>query len=201
MSVTYKLKRVVDRRVESYTAPKQTKICGVKIAFKPSRQHDSVSWDEWEDTFTTLLPMFKSVGWLKEFNRINVGDGLITNNAVAQYFMSHKSIDLENNVDMGEWSEYVVGDTREHTLVHEIIHHAHMYLNDFGQQDVSLPDADTKVTIQHEVSHYASSSINEAIAEIGSGIALGHEFPEFVHDFYEKYDGPQGVYEIGETLR
>lgn len=201
MSVINNFKQVLDTGLENYNAPRSETVCGVKVFFRPSSAGDSVSWNEWSETLESMLSQFDEAGWLEDFNRINIGNNLISGMAVGQYFNSNKTIDLENNVDMGEWSYQLIGNTREHTLSHEFVHHAHMHLNDFGSDKVLFTNDSMSDLIKTEVSYYAGTSITEAIAEIGCGIILGHEFPDAVHDFYEEHDGPMEVYNIGETLQ
>lgn len=184
--------RVLGSGLENYTATKYERMSGVDVRFKPSSQPDSVSWYEWKRTLEDLLPRFKMAGWLDGFTRINIQHGLVRGHAVGQYFMSDGSINLENNLDMGWGNRRVLDHSREHILTHEMVHHAHMYVNDFGSQRREF-DEDF---IKREVSYYAGSNILEAIAEIGAGIVHGHEFPQEIHDFYEQHDGPQEVYEL-----
>lgn len=184
--------RVLGSGLENYTATKYERINGVDVRFKPSSQPDSVSWYEWKRTLEDLLPRFEMAGWLDGFTRINIQHGLVRGDAVGQYFMSDGSINLENNLDMGWGNRRVLDHSREHIVTHEMVHHAHMSVNDFGSQRREFDEE----FIKTEVSWYAGSDILEAIAEIGAGIAHGHEFPEEIHDFYEEHDGPQEVYEL-----
>lgn len=184
--------RVLGSGLENYTAPKYGEIRGVQIRFKPSSQQDSVSWYDWKETLHEMIPRYDEAGWLEGFTKINIQHDLVRRDAVGQYFMSDGSINLENNLDMGWGNSRVLGHSQKHILTHEMVHHAHMYVNDFGDRDVDFD----KDFIRREVSYYAGSNILEAIAEIGAGIALGHEFPQEIHDFYEEHDGPQEVYEL-----
>lgn len=191
MSLMDSLKRVIEYGVDDYTAPRHWEINGVDIWFKP--EPNGVSASEWKDVLDKWLPKFQEVGWLDGLYRINIGKDIVSGEAVGQY-MDSGVIYLENDVSIVGLGSSVVSDTSKHVLTHEIIHHAHRNIHDVVNTH-KIPSNRQK--IRNEVSYYAGKCTGETVAEIGTGIVHGEEFDEWVHDEYDKYGGPQEVYEIG----
>lgn len=159
-------------------------ICGVRIYFKPA--FGGVEWSKWKDTLETMLPQYDDVGWLDGLSTIIIGEGIVKGMGVGNY--DHRgTIDLENDVSMGDLRPAVIDDSREHILTHEVLHHAHIGIHDRPSQYTLDQD---EQYIQREVSYYAGKNSDEAVAEIGAALFLGAEFPDGVIEIYDKYGGP-----------
>lgn len=187
--ILHPVKRVVASQLDRYEAPKRWEICGVPVVFKPATGGTSAT--TWKETLEEWLPKYYEVGWLDGLNKIHIGEGVPGGDAVGRYF-DHGTIKLENEI-MGDLL-VVLGGRRETVLTHEIIHHAHVTLNDF---EGSRKAPNKEALLKEQVSYYAGTNVGEAIAEIGTGIAHGHDFEPWVHDYYARKEGPQGVYDIG----
>lgn len=194
MGVTDSFKKVLDSQIDDYHAPKRFDVCGVPVYIKP--EPSGVSVREWKDVIDRLLPLFDDARWLDGFQKIIISDGAV-DGGVGKYMMNG-SIYLENDVSMRGISASVIDDSPESTLAHEMVHHAHLTLNDYNGGNKRL---NNEMLIKNAVSYYAGTNINESIAEIGAGIIHGHDFPDWVHEHYADHDGPEGVYEIGQALR
>lgn len=171
------------------------KIRGVGVIIKGGRV--GASREEWRDILETWLNVFDSVGWLDDFEQIKIGDDIVGGTAIGRYTLNN-SINLEKDVDLLDKSHLVVENSPRATLIHEMLHYVHVEL--CGGIEKELPVGE-RVDVCSEVSYYAIENSLEAVAEIGTGIILGYEFPDKIHDIYEKYGGPMEVYEIGEAIR
>lgn len=188
--MTQAFQQVLGSELENYHKPKVENICGVKIYFKP--EPTGVSWSDWRGTLEEWLPQYDEHGLLDELRVIIIGDGMVSGDALGQY--NHNcSIDLENDVGLGKFSGLVNDGSREAVLTHEVIHHAHLTLNGYEN---SRRTSNKQAMLKNDVSWYAGTNVGEAIAEIGTGIVHGEEFPEWVHDYYRAKDGPMEAYDI-----
>jgi hypothetical protein len=188
-----KFEQVLDSRIEQYHAPIREKICGVNVYF--DRCPAKVQWSEWKNTLTDWLPAFEQAGWLQDFNCIMIGDGAPSGEAIGRY--TDCSISLENDVKENNVSDILVSDDQKYVLTHEILHHAHLYVKDCESR--GAPPR-RRIAVRDDVSWYAGENINEFVAEVGTGIVHGHEFPDYVHILYEEYGGPQQVYELNNAI-
>lgn len=186
--------RVLDNGIERYHKPELWEICGIKIYFKPCPS--GVSAEEWRDVLEEWLPRYEKVGWLNGLNGIYIGNGVAEGDATARY--NHRgSIDLENSFDIPP-SYLAHSGAKESVLTHEMIHHAHITLNGFEKH---FKPSERAELLKTEVSWYAGKDIGESVAEIGTGIVFGEEYPDWVHKYYDNRRGPQEVYEIAKEIR
>jgi len=197
MSLTQAFQQVLGSGLENYHKPKYWEICGVKVQFNPVP--NGVSATTWKDTLEEWLPKYEEVGWLEGLHKIRIGPEAAHRKREAVGRYNHDgSIDLNNDIDLGIAMTLVHDGSRESVLTHEVIHHAHLTLN--GYEDSKKKPNNSRM-LKEEVSYYAGSDVGEAIAEIGTGLVRGKNFPSWVHEYYEEKDGPMEAYGIGETLR
>jgi len=198
MSLTQAFQQVLGSGLENYHKPRYWDICGVKVQFKPVA--GGVPATTWKRTLEEWLPEYEAAGWLEGLHKIRIGPEAAhkkKSKAVGRYNHSG-SIDLNNDISLGAFSGLVHDGTREAVLTHEVIHHAHLTLNGYeGSKKASNKEA----MLKQDVSWYAGKNTGEAIAEIGTGIVHGQNFPSWVHEYYEEKDGPMEAYDIGKTLR
>lgn len=194
MSLTQAFQKVLGSGLEDYHRPRYWDICGVKVQFKPVP--NGVSASTWRDVLEKWLPKYEEVGWLDGLHKIRIGPNAAkrqNENAVGRY--NHGgSIDLNNDIDLGAFAGLVHDGDREAVLTHEVIHHAHLSINGYEN---SRRSSNKEAMLKQDVSWYAGSNVGEAIAEIGTGIVHGEEFPSWVHEYYEEKRGPMEAYEIG----
>lgn len=97
--------------------------------------------------------------------------------------------------DPDDWQ--VVNDQYQ-TFAHELVHYLHFHEFKRDEDDpkeawenyYSELDPSTAEMLREEVSDYAATNAFEAVAEIGTGIMYGTEFPAEVMDLYERHNGP-----------
>lgn len=179
------------RQALDFFNPSRKTVHGVTVYFKPDP--DGVSWNHWEDILNTWFPQFEDIGWLDDFNAIIIGNNVVENDTNVATYNKGATIDIERDISKEGYQWWcTAGESDEYVLLHEFVHHAHMELNGYEPR----VDTDRSEALREAVSTYAGHSVNEAIAEIGAGILLGEEFPEWVHEYYEEHDGPMGVYKL-----
>jgi hypothetical protein len=122
---------------------------------------------------------------------------------------------LRHNTRPGELESpyedgYIVGDSYEYTVLHELGHHAHSERIDDRSNDVykkDVPDSilhipndeeggfsygmDLQDKIENKVSAYAAENTPEFVAEMFAGLCLGIEFNEEMMKYYERVGGPE----------
>lgn len=190
--MTEAVQRVMNSWLDDYEKPKYWEICGVTVCFQPVP--GGVGANEWKETLDEWLPKYDEVGWLDGIHKIYIDEGAADNGdgAVGRY-NDDGIIQLDNEMD-GDVHIFAHSGSREAVLTHEMIHHAHLSLNGYEGGSRASEREDE---IKQDVSWYAGTNIKESIAEIGAGIVHDSDFPDWVHEYYEKHDGPQEVYEIG----
>lgn len=181
---------------DGYFNPTMHEICGTTVAYKNSNDEDT--WNEWSDILHRWLPRFEEAGWLDDLNRIEIGNRLINDDRVGEYRREERIVGMKDNPEIYD-NHYLVGHTKEYVFIHEMIHHAHI-TDIFDMRRVE----DVHITKkQHEVgwdghmhdfhiyvSEYAATNFLEAVAETGSGIMLGEEYPNRIMEAYEQFGGP-----------
>ena len=198
MSLVSAFQQVLGSGLENYHNPRYWEICGVKVQFKPVP--NGVGQGTWKNTLEEWLPKYEEAGWLEGLHKIHIGPEAAHrphSEAVGRYDHGG-SISLNNDIDLGRCSTLVHDGSREAVLTHEVIHHAHLGINGYEN---SRRSSNKEAMLKQDVSWYAGSNVGEAIAEIGTGIVHGENFPSWVHDYYRAKDGPMEAYDIGETLR
>lgn len=182
---------------DGYFNPEFHEICGTTVAYKNSS--DEKTWSAWSDVLHKWMPRFEEAGWLDGLTRIEIGNRLINDDRVGEYRHDERIVGMQDNPQMQD-SSYLVGHTKEYAFIHEMIHHAHM-CDIFDTQTIDDVQIAKK---QHEVgwdgnmhmfhiyvSEYAATNFLEAVAETGSGLMLGEEYPDKITDAYEQFGGPE----------
>lgn len=190
MSLKHAFQRVLQSGIQEYEAPTKEEISGVRVYLGSSLGRDGKQ--EWREILNEWLPRFERVGWTDGLKCIQIGDEIIAGDGAGRY--NHNgTIDLEHHPGkflMGGIA--TVGSNRKYVLTHEFIHHAHVKRGEF---DYGKADIDSGL-VQSEVSYYAGTSPNEAVAEIGTGLVHGEQYPDEILDMYEEFGGPPEVHEI-----
>jgi len=193
MNMKHAFQTVLDSGLENYHKPRYWEICGVKVQFKPVP--GGVGQRKWKRTLDEWLPRYDEVGWLDGLHKIIIGPEAAHSKArrgVGRY--DHDgSIYLNNDISLGAKSCRVYQNTRDALLTHEVVHHAHLTINGYENSNKSPEKEDM---LKETVSWYAGKNVGESIAEIGTGIVHGADFPERVHEYYSDKDGPMGAYDI-----
>jgi hypothetical protein len=197
MNYSHAFKRVVSQFFDDYYAPRVEEVSGVTIYLERD-SFGKVVDDGWLDIAEEWLPKMREIDWLPHLSNIQVienctgaGTYYPTGSITLQPGVPNLSDSISENLIHGATES--VGGTKEHVLVHEMIHHAHLTLNGHETRSIS---SDVAHKLERDVSEYASTNQREAVAEIGTGIVFGADYPDWVHEYYESLDGPQGVYEL-----
>lgn len=190
MSTTYKAGKLFGKYLDGYTEPEVWTINGVTIYLNPSP--DGVSADRWRSVLEAWLPEYDSVGWLEDFNTIQITEDCIDGDGVARCNLNG-TIDLENDPVVPWSGDMFVNDSIAGILTHEFIHHAHLTING---ADYTGRTPRNQGKLRNEVSFYAGKDVGEAVAEIGSAIVFDEPIPDWATDYYDEKGGHEGVYAL-----
>jgi len=99
--------------------------------------------------------------------------------------------DVMEEVQSGDYTprDEVVGESFEDLVRHEMVHSLHDAASDV-QRSATL-DADEAELLSSEISQYAASNPQEAVAEIGVMKLRGESIPPEAESIYQKYGGPE----------
>lgn len=183
---------------DAYYSPQRYDKYSTDIVYKVSH----TSWDTWEAVFDEWLPRFEQEGWLDDLNRIEVGNGFMDKSNDGEYEHSSRTIRLGTEISINESDEFV-GHTHAHVLIHEMVHHLHMmkvWPDNRSPNSVEITHMSNKLgwsgnsnMFHMYVSEYASSNFLEAVAETGTGLILGEEYPDPVMELYNSVGGPEPI--------
>lgn len=185
----------------AYHAPEQKNVVGFTVLYQDSGPDN---WDEWETALEEWLPRFEKHGWLDELNGIMVGECFINGRGKAgQYQQRDGTVVMNDRFEPDE--TYLVSNTKEYGLIHEVLHHVHIRdaigtpgevtvedIRDFRRSRHSGGGNLLKI-FEKEVSQYAGVNILEAVAETGAGIIIGEDYPPRVRRAYKKLEGPMPI--------
>lgn len=197
------LKDIARTTSEATTDPIEVEMCGVPIEYENSSLRKD-TWDEWEPVLQAWMPRFEEAGYLDKLRAIRIGNGhLQSSGSAGQYIHEQQVVAFPQNPSYAG-QPWLVGETKEYALIHEVTHHAHIR-DLFGKpaSKVSLLELNLRQTglgfagkaeiFHDEVSQYAASNYLEAVAETCAGLTLGREYPERVLDAYEHLKGPEPI--------
>lgn len=167
---------------------KEWTICGVTVEYHATQDRQSMR--KWKSVLEEWLPKFESANAIHDLKKIKIGENMVYF-GVGGCFEKQSEVHL--NVDHQIDDDIVVSDSAASVLIHEMVHHI-----DFRSRNVDYKSIDksTESKLKREVSTYAGENLLEAIAEIGTGIIIGEEYPDYIHDFYAENDGPMEVYDL-----
>jgi len=191
MTITYSAKRALGRAIPSISPGVNTTKYGFPIQI--DSPHES-----WKKVLEDIMPKFQEVGWLDGMVSMKISnDCVIGDDNIGNY--TERTISIEHDAVHYEGVGYSVLElSKKSILIHEMVHHAHLHHVGFSNKDGTLTDEEEKHLSKY-VSVYSTSNQIEAVAEIGAGIVMGYQFPDCVHDIYEKYDGPTKAYDIQQV--
>lgn len=183
---------------DAYYSPERYDKYSTDIVYKVSH----TSWNTWENTFDEWLPRFEEAGWLDDLNRIEVGNVFIDQSNDGEYEHSSRTIRLGAEISIDRTDEFV-GHTHAHVLIHEMLHHVHMKRiwdgtrgptsNEIAAMADRMGWTGNSHTFDIYVSKYASKNFLEAVAETGTGLIIGEEYPDDVIDIYQSLNGPEPI--------
>lgn len=189
-SIFYQLDRAISSRVDTWESATRDSILGVEIQF--TRDTDSSVEAAWMEVFEEWLPVFDEHGWLEGLGLLHVGPDLPYGHATARYhgdcIKFDATPDMEDSIDEGD----VVGLSKEHIFVHEMVHHGHQTIHGYNKLHHNYP----RNLFKDTVSFYSAKNVLEAVAEAGTGIIFGENYPSSVHKVYADNEGPSEVYTI-----
>lgn len=183
----------------AHTDPDEYEYHGVPVVYEDDSFFDS-TWDEWKEVLDEWMPRFEEAGWLDDLQGIEIGDSFIKGNAGGQYHHKDMTIAFPQDPDY-TGPPYLVGETKEYALIHEMAHHVHIRdMFNLPASELDMVDLNMKqhslgfhrkcALFEDEVSEYASSNYLEAVAETCAGIMIGNRYPVRVRRAYKKLQGP-----------
>lgn len=180
----------IDSHLSNYCSTRYWKICGVNIVYYPPANGKKIG--EWRSTLNEWLHKFQDVGLIDGLDKIVIGKNKVNRTATGIWYKDGR-IRLENDPTVKR--DKMVSNTVKGVLIHELAHHAHLYENDQSYENIKTEYRKKKVI--EDVSKYASENMRESVAEIITGIVLGIDYPDWVHEYYVLCGGPMEVYDIG----
>lgn len=170
----------------------------IEISGVPARYSGTQElWSAWNTDLNTVIPVIHDIGWTERLSEISISD--YRRGSAGYYNVDKRTVSIkcvpENHIDR----DLVVSATRVGALLHELVHHAHITLNEYDVKMGYYSDVVAKGVVDG-ISYCASQNQLEFVAETGVAIALGRDVPESLEKKYEDHNGPMGVYEIRDTL-
>lgn len=196
-----KAMEMMGKKVRSATTdPMERELCGVPIIYEDCSAYRD-TWDEWWSLLNEWMPRFDEAGWLDELQRIEIGNGYVEGGGASGQYRHYDKIVALQQDPVFRGQPWLVGETKEYGLIHEMVHHVHIR-DTFGDCNNQLYGKVSRLQIdagfslevdkfKQHVSDYSAYNALEAVAETCTGTILGESYPAAVRRAYIDLGGPE----------